>query len=53
MTKELPFIVFCIEEYKNEKGMTGKEVIDLFKEYSVCEYIREFYEHCIQQAPST
>ena len=44
MTKELPFIVFCIGEYKNEKGMTGKEVIDLFKEYSVCEYIREFYE---------
>ena len=44
MTKELPFIVFCIEEYKNEKGMTGKEVIDLFKEYSVCEYIRAFYE---------
>ena len=40
MTKELPFIVFCIEEYKNKKGMTGKEVIDLFKEYSVCEYIR-------------
>lgn len=44
MSKELPFIVFCIEEYKNQKGMTGKEVIDLFNKYSVCEYIQKFYE---------
>lgn len=44
MSKELPFIVLCIEEYKNSKGMTGKEVINLFNMYSVCEYIRSFYE---------
>lgn len=44
MSKELPFIILCIEQYKNQKGMTGKEVLDLFNEYSVCEYIRSFYE---------
>ncbi len=44
MTKELPFIVLCIEEYKNRKNMTGKEVVDLFNRYSVIEYIRSFYD---------
>ena len=44
MSKELPFIVLCIEEYKNQKGMTGKEVIDLFTKHSVCEYIQSFDE---------
>ncbi len=44
MSKELPFIVLCVEEYKNHKGMTGKEVMDLFNRYSVCEYIQSFYE---------
>ena len=44
MSKELPFIVLCIEEYKNQNGMTGKEVISLFNKYSVCEYIISFFE---------
>lgn len=44
MSKELPFIILCIEEYKNTKGLTGKETINLFNKYSVCEYIREFYD---------
>lgn len=44
MSKELPYIVLCVEEYKNQKGMTGKEVMDLFCRYSVCDYIKSFYE---------
>lgn len=44
MSKELPFIVLCIEEYKNSKRMSGKNVVDLFNKYSVFEYIRSFYE---------
>ena len=44
MSRELPFIVLCIEEYKNQKSMTGKEVMALFQEYAVCEYIRTFYD---------
>ena len=44
MSKELPFMVLCVEEYKNYKCMTGREVMDLFNKYSVCEYIKSFYE---------
>ena len=44
MSKELPFIVFCLEEYRRQKHMTGKAVIELFNRYSVCEYIESFYE---------
>ena len=44
MSKELPFIILCIEEYKNAKKLNGKEVIALFNKYSVCEYIKNFYE---------
>lgn len=44
MSKELPFIVLCVEEYKNKKGLTGKEVVDLFNKYSVFDYIRAFYD---------
>ncbi len=44
MSKELPFIVLCVEEYKRHKGMSGKEVVSLFNRYSVCEYIKSFYE---------
>lgn len=44
MSKEMPFLVYCIEEYKTEKNLTGKEVMSLFCEYAVCEYIKSFYE---------
>ena len=44
MSKELPFIVFCVEEYKVDKRMTGKEVLDLFNKYAVCEYIKTYYD---------
>ena len=44
MSKELPFIILCVEEYKNAKAMTGGEVVDLFNKYSVFEYIKLFYD---------
>ena len=44
MSREVPFLVLCVEEYKNHKGMSGKEVMELFNKYSVCEYIKAFYE---------
>ena len=43
MSKELPYIVFCIEEYKNQKNLSGEEVILLFDKYKVFNYIRTFY----------
>lgn len=44
MSKELPFIVLCVEEYKNIKNMDGKDVVDLFNKYEVFNYIKSFYE---------
>ena len=44
MSKKSPFVVLCVEMYKNNKGITGKEVMDLFNKYSVCEYIKSFYD---------
>ena len=44
MDEKTNFIVYCIEEYKNAKGMNGKSVIDLFNHYRVIDYIRDYYE---------
>ena len=44
MSKKLPFIVLCLEEYRKEKNMSGKAVIELFDRYDVCNYLKTFYE---------
>ncbi len=38
------FIVFCIEVYKCENGLTGKEVYNLFEKYGVLEYLHDGYD---------
>ncbi|MDR0856121.1 MAG: DUF3791 domain-containing protein [Clostridiales bacterium] len=44
MSKELPFLVHCLEEYKLSKGLTGKEVIALFTKHRVDEFVVSFFE---------
>ena len=44
MDKEMEFIIFCIENYKVYKSLTGKQTVDLFKRYGVFDYLREFYD---------
>ena len=44
MSKEGTFLIFCIEEYKAAKNLTGKQVIDLFQRYRVSEYIMSCFE---------
>lgn len=44
MDDKINFIVYCIEEYKNARGMNGKSVIELFNRYGVIDYIRKYYE---------
>lgn len=44
MSKEARFSVFCMENYKVYKSMTGKQVAELFAQYGVFDYIREFYD---------
>jgi hypothetical protein len=43
MTDNTDFIAYCIEEYKSAKGLTGKKVIELFKEHDVIDYIVSCY----------
>jgi len=39
----IPFIAYCIEEYKSAKKLTGKEAITLFKKYDIISYIVSCY----------
>lgn len=43
MSKEMSFLVYCIEEYKEEKNLSGKEVVNLFRKYAVYDYIKSCY----------
>ena len=43
MSNEGNFLTYCVEQYKSEKGMTGKQVMNLFNRYRVLEYI---YSSC-------
>lgn len=38
------FISFCIEQYKNEKEMTGTEVMRRFDEYGILDFLAMNYE---------
>ena len=38
------FLSFCIEQYKNEKGMNGVEVLNTFNKYGVLDYLMEHFE---------
>ncbi|WIW69863.1 DUF3791 domain-containing protein [Anaerosinus gibii] len=44
MSKELPFLIYCIEEYKSQKGISGKEVIDIFSKYNISQYLYACYD---------
>ena len=43
MRDNAEFIAYCLEEFKAAKGMTGKEVIALFKKYNIIDYITSCY----------
>lgn len=44
MSKEGNFLIYCIEQYKSAKNLNGKEVIKLFGDYKVSEYIISCFE---------
>ena len=43
MDKEGKFLIYCIERYRQIKGLTGPAVIELFNQYGVMEFIRQFH----------
>ena len=44
MTKELRYLLFAIEEYRQTYGLSGKEVYAIFKRYNFFSYIIDLYE---------
>lgn len=44
MSNECRFLIFCIEQYKSAKDLTGKQVMDLFRRYGITEYIVDCFE---------
>lgn len=38
------FLSFCIEQYKNAKGLTGAEAMTVLDKYGVLEYLEEHFE---------
>ncbi len=41
------FISFCIEQYMNEKGINEDEVISIFSEYGVFDYLKDYFYEII------
>ena len=44
MSAEGKFLVYCIEIYRRAKNLTGKQVITLFKQYGVMDYVMACYD---------
>ena len=38
------FIIFCLEEYKNKKEMSGKNALNEFVNYNVLEFLENHYD---------
>lgn len=38
------FISFCIEQYKNAKGLTGEQAMSELAHYGVLDYLEEHFE---------
>ena len=44
MSREGKFLIYCLEMYRAAKKLTGKQAIDLFKQYGVIDYVMSCYE---------
>ncbi len=44
MSSQGKFMIYCAEQYKLEKHLTGKQLAELFCRYRVWEYVYSCYE---------
>ena len=44
MSKKGDFLIYCTEEYKSAKKLTGRQVSELFTKYLVWDYIYSCFE---------
>ncbi|GHT27311.1 hypothetical protein AGMMS4957_22490 [Bacteroidia bacterium] len=44
MNREARFLVYLIENYKQQKGLNGRAVAALFKQHKVYDFVIEMYD---------
>lgn len=44
MSKEGNFMVYCVEQYRSAKGLSGRQVAELFSKFRVWDYIYSCFE---------
>jgi hypothetical protein len=44
MTEIVKFKAFCLERYKYEHNINGRDAVCLFKQYGVMDYLDSFYD---------
>lgn len=44
MSKQGDFLIYCTEQYKSSKNLSGKQVSELFTRFNVWEYIYSCFE---------
>ena len=44
MKEETVFAVFCLENYKIHRSLSGKQTYDLFIKHGVFDFLKEFYD---------
>ena len=44
MSRQGDFMVYCTEQYKSAKKLTGRQVAHLFNQYRVWEYLYSCFE---------
>ena len=40
----MAFVIFCIENYKVYRNLSGKETLKLFNDYGVLDYLEQYYD---------
>ena len=43
MSSDGAYMVFCMELYRRDRQLTGRQVVDLFTRFNVYDYIRGFF----------
>lgn len=44
MSQRGNFVVFCAEQYKMARGMTGRDLAELFTRYGIWDYLYSCFE---------
>lgn len=44
MSKQGDFMIYCVEQYKTAKRLSGKQISELFSKYQVWDYIYSCFE---------